>query len=89
MREENIVAEKLNGPGFGFRMQAAGQEVSTSDVARQVITRMSEAAIIREHQLHELLSYLDGQAQHAGSAVDESAYRDAADKLREVLSAPK
>lgn len=83
------MAEKLNGPGFGFRMQAAGQEVSTADVARQVITRMSEAAIIREHQLHELLSYLDGQVQHAGSAVDESAYGDAAAKLREILGTPK
>ena len=79
------MAEKLNGPGFGFRMQAAGQQVTLAQVGQLAADRM----VRREHQLHELLSYLDGQAQHSGYALEEDAYRDAATKLREILGAPK
>jgi hypothetical protein len=78
------VAEKLNGPGFGFRMQAAGQQVSTADVARQVITRMSEAAIIRDHQLHELLADCERWAE-GDSGPEGGVYSYVAGRLKTIL----
>lgn len=81
------MAEKLNGPGFGFRMAVARQEVSTADVARQVITRMSEAAITREHQLHALLAEWDELARDSDPAG--MAFEQCADQLREILGTSK
>jgi hypothetical protein len=80
------VAEKLNGPGFGFRMQAAGQQVSTADVARQVITRMSEAAIIRDHQLHALLAEWEARIEDTNyGSVGVEIYTEVSQQLRAVL----
>lgn len=78
------MAEKLNGPGFGFRMQAAGQEIPLPDVARQVITRMSEAAIIRDHQLHELLADCERLAE-GDSDLESGVYSYVAGRLKTIL----
>lgn len=73
--------------------------VSVGDVARQAIHRLevTTARLIvgierrdqtiaqTQDQLRELLSHCEAQAQHSGSAVDESAYNDVAGKLRGIL----
>jgi hypothetical protein len=73
--------------------------VSVGQVTQQVIERlqgraasvtaaMSEASRIStdlQDQLRQLLSYCEDQAQHSGYALEESAYRDVADKLRAIL----
>jgi hypothetical protein len=75
------------------------ENVTVGDVSRQAIERisgqvksltatMNEAARISadlQDQFRELLSYCEAQAQHSGSAVDESAYNDVAGKLRAIL----
>ena len=92
------MAEKLNGPGFGFRMAAAGQQVSTGDVARQAIERLTAdsrravavmgelgraAAELQEHLL-EVLSYCETKTEETEGGA-RYAYRDVADRLRAIL----
>lgn len=73
--------------------------VTVGDVSRQAIQRLelTTARLIvgierrdltianMGERMRQLLSYCEGQAQHCGSAVDESAYGDIADKLRGML----
>jgi alkaline phosphatase len=74
-------------------------QVSTADVSRSAINRLEarvetlQVGIERrdltinrlQDQARELLSYCESQAQHCGSAVDETAYGDVAGKLRGIL----
>lgn len=74
-------------------------QVSTADVSRSAINRLEaridklQAGVERrdltisrhQDQLREALSYCESQAQHAGYALEESAYRDVAEKLRAIL----
>lgn len=61
------------------------EQVSTADLARQALQRLTT----REDELRELLSYFEAQAQHSGYALEESAYTDAAGKLRAILDGEK
>lgn len=81
------MAEKLNGPGFGFRMQAAGQPVSLAQVGQLAAARMVE----RERQLHELLAHCEQNDPGEGFKLtgEEQAYHDIAVRLRKILDAPK
>lgn len=73
------MAEKLNGPGFGFRMAAAGEQVHVGDVARQAIERLAA----REEQLRELLEQWDDLAQDSGPSG--MAFERCASQLRAIL----
>lgn len=80
------MAERLNGPGFGFRMQTAGQEITLAQVGQLAAERM----VRREQQLHELLKHCDAGAQaHREHSDVTHVYRDMAQRLREILGAPK
>ena len=73
--------------------------VTVGQVAEQAINRLQsrvdtlQAGIERrdltianlEERMRTLLSYCQQQAQHCGSAVDETAYGDVAGKLRGML----
>lgn len=75
------------------------EQVTVGQVAQQAIGRLqarivalqSALAEVRTQSAHvqdtfrQLLSYCEDQAQHSGSAVDESAYSDIAGKLRQLL----
>lgn len=80
-------------------MASTEVKVTVGQVAERAINRLQsridtlEAGIERrdltitrqEDQMRQLLSYCQGQAQHSGSATDESAYDDVAAKLRSIL----
>lgn len=75
------------------------EKVTVGQVAQQAINRLQSridtlgAGIERrdltiarqEDQMRQLLSYCEDQAQHSGYALEESAYRDIAGKLRQLL----
>ena len=75
------------------------EQVTVGQVAQRAIGRLQGrietlTAIMGEvfrisadlqDQLRQLVSYCEDQAQHSGSAVDESAYTDVASKLRAIL----
>lgn len=61
------------------------EQVTVDQVAQQAIERLQGRINELEEAARELLSYCEGQAQHSGSAVDESAYGDVAGKLRAIL----
>lgn len=75
------------------------ENVTVGQVAQRAIDRLQaridtlEAGVERRdltinrqtEQLRQVLSYCEDQAQHAGYALEESAYRDAAEKLRAIL----
>ena len=75
------------------------ENVTVGQVAQQAIDRLqgkydqlqaslaeiSTVSASLQDQLRELLSYCEGQAQHSGYALEESAYLDVAQKLRHLL----
>lgn len=61
------------------------EQVTVGQVAQQAIERLQGRINELEEAARELLSYCEGQAQHSGSAVDESAYDDISRKLRDLL----
>lgn len=64
---------------------AIGRLQGKYDALQAALAEIAQASAQLQEEFRYLLSYCEEQAQHSGYALEESAYRDVADKLRTLL----